>query len=125
MLIKPERVPEDVDGLITRLEVNLPEELVTQADALFSDRDCLPVEIAVCYGATSVLMKNALEQAPFDDLMDVMSGYFSAVASLHFRTWSLLQTRQVLGFHLSAARAENRLRVRLRQEKAEKEASDT
>jgi|SRR5579859_1709885 len=124
MLNEPTLLPEKVEGLITKHEVTLPADLVSGAEKMYADPVCTPVEIAACYGATSVLMRESLEQGTFDELLSVMSRYFGVVGTLQYRAWSLLQARQALQFHLSAARAENRLRNHLRRRRSEIERSD-
>ncbi|MHB8588472.1 MAG: hypothetical protein ACYDA0_06430 [Candidatus Dormibacteraceae bacterium] len=125
MLNEPTLLPEKVDGLITKREVILPVELVSNAEAMYADPVCTPVEVAACYGATPLLIREFLEQGTFDELLSVMSRYFFVVGPLQYRAWSLLEARQALQFHLSAARAENRLRTRLRQESSEADGANT
>lgn len=124
MLIKPSPHSPDRQGVTSELKVQLPEDLVAQAEGQFESGDCQPVETAICYGATPLLMGDVLEHASLDELLSLLGSYFSAVAGLQFQAGSLLQARQVLKFHLAAGQAEHRLRERLRREEADRASRD-
>jgi molybdenum cofactor biosynthesis enzyme MoaA len=125
MLSEPRALPDQVDGLIAKRKVDLPADLVATAEGIYSDPVSTAIDVAACYGATPVLIKTVLKEGDFDELFDLMRRYFGVVGPLQFRAWSLLQARQALQFHLSAARAENRLRNHIRHTRAETHDSDS
>jgi hypothetical protein len=117
MLIEPAALPQDERGLTT-LRVLLPEYLVSEAEAEFASGDCQPVESAVCFGATLLLMQDVVENAPLTELLGLVGSYLGAVAQLQFQAWKLLQDRQTLNFQLAAARAEHAWREQSRRHEA-------
>jgi len=116
MRVEPARYPAGEAGTLTSLRLELPTDIVAAAAQEFASGDSRPVETAICHGVTPLLMGDVLEGSSVEELLDLLERYFSAVASLQFKAWSLLQTRQALHFHISAATAERRLRERLRRE---------
>ena len=92
--------------LVRVVVCTLPSALVEAARLFTGDSPPETAAIAITFGAGLVLLEHLLTNGSMDELRAEIGPYSTNAAKLHFRAYTLLHDRQVLGFHLAARRAQ-------------------